>query len=207
MKTNRNIANLSNEELFELFKNGRQTAYFHELYRRYIPMLYGLCLKYLGNEPDAQDAVMDLFESLNEKVSNYTITNFHSWLYAVAKNHCLLKKRKEKQVFFEDINETIMENGDFFTLSDEEKSNEEKSALEFCMTELGVEQRTSIEYFYYENKSYADIVSITGYTLDKVKSYIQNGKRNLKNCILRLRAMGEGQRAKGSNPQPVTRNP
>ncbi len=186
MKTNRKIANLSNEELFELFKNGRQTAYFHELYHRYIPMLYGLCLKYLGNEPDAQDAVMDLFESLNEKVSNYTITNFHSWLYAVAKNHCLLKKRKEKQVFFEDINETIMENGDFFTLLDEKKSNEEKSALEFCMAELGVEQRTSIEYFYYENKSYADIVSITGYTLDKVKSYIQNGKRNLKNCILRL---------------------
>ena len=186
MKTNRNIANLSNEELFELFKNGRQTAYFYELYRRYIPMLYGLCLKYLGNEPDAQDAVMDLFESLNEKVSNYTITNFHSWLYAVAKNHCLLKKRKEKQVFFEDINETIMENGDFFTLLDEKKSNEEKSALEFCMAELGVEQRTSIEYFYYENKSYADIVSITGYTLDKVKSYIQNGKRNLKNCINRI---------------------
>ena len=186
MKTNRNIANLSNEELFELFKNGRQTAYFHELYHRYIPMLYGLCLKYLGNEPDAQDAVMDLFENLNEKITKYDITNFHSWLYTVAKNHCLLKKRKEKQVFFEDINETIMENGDFFTLLDEKKSNEEKSALEFCMAELGVEQRTSIEYFYYENKSYADIVSITGYTLDKVKSYIQNGKRNLKNCILRL---------------------
>ena len=79
-----------------------------------------------------------------------------------------------------------MENGDFFTLLDEEKSNEEKSALEFCMTELGVEQRTSIEYFYYENRSYADIVALTGYPLKKVKSYIQNGKRNLKNCITRV---------------------
>lgn len=186
MKTNSNIANLSNEELFERYRNGHQAAYFHELYRRYIPMLYGLCLKYLGNEQDAQDAVMDLFESLNGKIRNYEITNFHSWLYTVAKNHCLLKIRKEKQVFFEDINETIMENGDFFTLLDEEKSNEDTSALEYCMTELSVEQRKSIEFFYYENKSYADIVSITGYTLDKVKSYIQNGKRNLKNCITRL---------------------
>ncbi len=172
--------------MVELYKNGGQTIYFHELYRRYIPMLYGLCLKYLGNESDAQDAVMDLFEDLNQKITKYSITNFHSWLYTVAKNHCLLKIRKEKQVFFEDINETIMENGDFFTLLDEEQSNEEKSALEHCMTELGVEQRTSIEYFYYENKSYADIVSLTGYTLDKVKSYIQNGKRNLKNCIKRI---------------------
>ena len=188
MKFNRNIANLSNEELFELYRKGRESVYFHELFRRYIPMLYGLCLKYLGNEPDAQDAVMDLFESLNEKVANYEITNFHSWLYTVAKNHCLLKIRKEKQVFFEDMNEAVMENGDLFTLLDEEQSEEEKSALEYCMAELGTEQRTSIEYFYYENKSYADIVSLTGYTLDKVKSYIQNGKRNLKNCITRVLA-------------------
>ncbi|MDO5665359.1 MAG: sigma-70 family RNA polymerase sigma factor [Bacteroidia bacterium] len=186
MKANRNIAKLSNEELLELYKRERQTVYFHELYRRYIPMLYGLCLKYLENENDAQDAVMDLFEDLNKKISNYNITSFHSWLYTVAKNYCLLKIRKEKQVFFVDINETIMENNDFFTLLDEDKSNEEKSALEYCMTELGMEQRTSIEYFYYENKSYADIVSLTGYTLDKVKSYIQNGKRNLKNCIQRV---------------------
>ena len=186
MKTNRNIANLSNEELFELYKNGRQATYFHELYRRYIPMLYGLCLKYFGNEPDAQDAVMDLFESLNEKIANYEITNFHSWLYTVAKNHCLLKLRNEKRAFFVNIDETVVENCDFFTLLDEEKTNDEKSALEFCMNELGEEQRKSIEFFYYENKSYADIVDLTGYTLQKVKSYIQNGKRNLKNCIIRV---------------------
>ncbi|MDD3787439.1 MAG: sigma-70 family RNA polymerase sigma factor [Petrimonas sp.] len=186
MKTNRNIANLSNEELFELYKNGRQATYFHELYRRYIPMLYGLCLKYFGNEPDAQDAGMDLFESLNEKIANYEITNFHSWLYTVAKNHCLLKLRNEKRAFFVNIDETVVENSDFFTLLDEEKTNDKKSALEFCMNELGEEQRKSIEFFYYENKSYADIVDLTGYTLQKVKSYIQNGKRNLKNCIIRV---------------------
>lgn len=186
MKTNKNITKLSNEELFEIYKNGRQTVLFHELYRRYIPMLYGLCLKYLRNEQDAQDAIMDLFEYLNEKISNYEIANFHSWLYTVAKNHCLLKIRKENQVYFEDINEEIMENDYFFTLLDEEKSNEKKSALEYCMKDLGEEQRTTVEYFYYENKSYADIVLLTGYTLNNVKSYIQNGKRNLKNCIMRI---------------------
>ncbi|WP_436417442.1 RNA polymerase sigma factor [Petrimonas sulfuriphila] len=199
MKTNRKITNLSNEELFERYKKGRQTMYFHELFRRYIPMLYGLCLKYLGNGPDAQDAVMDLFEDLNQKITNYEISNFHSWLYTVAKNHCLLKIRKDKHVFFEDINESVMENGDFFTPLDEEKVNEEKSALDYCMAKLGAEQRTSIEYFYHEDKSYADIVSLTGYTLEKVKSYIQNGKRNLKNCILRLRALNEEQRVQTRN--------
>lgn len=172
--------------MFNLCKKEEQPVCFGELYRRYIPMVYGVCLKYLANKTDAQDAVMDLFEEVSQKIKRYDIQNFHTWLYSVVKNHCLLRLRKEKQSFFINLDENFMENGDFFTLIDKEKSSEEESALMQCMGELGEEQRKSIEYFYYENKSYADIVSITGYTLEKVKSYIQNGKRNLKNCILRV---------------------
>lgn len=186
MKKRAEITQLSNDELFDLYKREEQTIYFGELYRRYIPMVYGVCLKYLANEADAQDAVMDLYEDLNQRMLKYAITSFHSWLYTVTKNHCLLKIRKEKQVHFVDLNEAIMENGDFFTLSDREQSAEQASALSYCLKELSSEQRTSIEFFYYENKSYADIVTITGYSLEKVKSYIQNGKRNLKNCINRM---------------------
>jgi len=80
-----------------------------------------------------------------------------------------------------------MENGSFFTLLDRDHpDDEEASALAVCMNELGEEQRISIELFYYQDKSYADIVSLKGFTLDKVKSYIQNGKRNLKNCVMRI---------------------
>lgn len=186
MKNSRHIATLSNDELFEFCKKEEQPVCFGELYRRYIPMIYGLCLKYLGDKDDAQDAVMDLFEEVSRKIKQYDIQNFHTWLYSVAKNHCLLRLRKEKPSFFTQIDDRVMENGDFFTLLDKEKSTEEESALMVCMKELGEEQRKSIEYFYYENKSYADIVSITGYALEKVKSYIQNGKRNLKNCITRI---------------------
>lgn len=186
MNKKAHITNLSNEELFELFKQDHRPNYFAELYRRYIPLLYGLCLKYLGNKNDAEDAVMDMYESLSVKITQYEITNFHSWLYSVAKNHCLQRIRQEKDRYFVEINETVMESGDFFTLLDGDKTNEEESALAFCMNELGKEQKTSIQFFYYENKSYADIVSLTGYTLEKVKSYIQNGKRNLKNCITRV---------------------
>lgn len=186
LKNRGDITALSNDELFVLCKEENQPDYFGELYRRYIPMVYGLCLKYLGDEDEAQDAVMDLFEEVSQKIKRYDIQNFHTWLYSVAKNHCLLRLRKSKQSFFVKIDDMVMENGDFFTLLDKEKSDEEESALMFCMSELVEEQRKSIEYFYYENKSYADIVSITGYTLEKVKSYIQNGKRNLKNCITRV---------------------
>lgn len=187
MKSRTEITKLSNDELFNLCKKEEQATYFGELYRRYIPMVYGLCLKYLSNEADAQDAVMDLFEDISQKIKRYEIQNFHLWLYSVAKNHCLLRLRKKKQAFFINYDENIMENDSFFTLSDRDNlSEEEDSALAFCINELGKEQRTSIDYFYYQDKSYADIVFLTGYTLEKVKSYIQNGKRNLKNCINRI---------------------
>jgi RNA polymerase sigma-70 factor (ECF subfamily) len=39
--------------------------------------------------------------------------------------------------------------------------------------------------FYLEQKCYKDIADLTGYDLNKVKSAIQNGKRNLKICMER----------------------
>ncbi len=186
MKHKGKILELTDDELLELYKKERQSVYFAELYKRQIPLVYGLCLKYLGNQPDAQDAVMDIYEDLTEKIVNYEIRNFHTWLYSVAKNHCFRKLNKDSKVVFVDFEQNFMENEADFTLLGGEKSEEEESALNFCMNELGKEQRTSIELFYYQNKSYLDIVDLTGYALEKVKSYIQNGKRNLKNCILRV---------------------
>lgn len=186
LNNNNSIKKLSNDELFAFCKKEEQPIYFSELYRRYIPMIYGVCLKYLANEADAQDAVMDIFEDVSKKISMYEINNFHTWLYSVVKNHCFMFLRKTKQSFSVNLDEQFMENEVEMTLLDEDKTYEEEQALAFCMDELSEEQRKSIEYFYYENKSYADIVVITGYTLQKVKSYIQNGKRNLKNCIVRI---------------------
>ena len=186
LKYKANIEKLSNETLFERYRKEGDGELFGLLFRRYMPLLYGLCLKYLENEADAQDAVMDLYEEVSRKICRYEIHNFHTWLYSVAKNHCLWRLRKEKRFPKVNIDDVVMENGDFFTLLDREKTTDEEAALVFCIKELNEAQRRSIEYFYFENKSYADIVSLTGYTLQKVKSYIQNGKRNLKNCIERM---------------------
>jgi RNA polymerase sigma-70 factor (ECF subfamily) len=187
LKGKEKISNLENEELLKQFVQTRNPALFGELYRRHIPLVYGLCLKYLADEASAHDAVMDIFESLFEKIAQYDIQNFNSWLYSVAKNHCLQIIRKEKRTIFVNIDDVGVENDVFFTLIDRQETEEEIAALKYCMQKLPDEQHTSIRYFYMEEKSYADIVALTGFTLSKVKSYIQNGKRNLKNCITSLR--------------------
>lgn len=186
MNNNDKISKLIDEELLDFYKKESQSEYFAELYKRYIPLVYGLSLKYLGNKDDAQDAVMDVYEEVSKKVFQYEIGNFRTWLYSVAKNHCFGKLRKENKTVMLNIEQAVMENEDNFTLLDGDKSVEEEKALNYCLNELNKEQRKSIDLFYFENKSYADIVDITGFALEKVKSYIQNGKRNLKNCILRI---------------------
>ena len=166
-----------------LYKSG-DTEYFGELYNRYIPLLYGLCLKYLQDEDRAQEAVMQLFEDLLPKTGNYEIKVFKPWLYRVAKNHCLQLLRKENKEIPLDYTINVMESDEFLHLLSEEESPEEQlKALHHCLEKLPEEQRTSITRFFLEEMSYADIVEQTGFTLNNVKSYIQNGKRNLKNCI------------------------
>ncbi|MDD3078132.1 MAG: sigma-70 family RNA polymerase sigma factor [Paludibacter sp.] len=177
---------MDDAELLRLYAESKDVSYFGELYKRYIPKIYGTCLKYLGEQEAAKDAVMDIFQTLTEKVLQYEISNFNTWLYSVVKNHCLHVLRKENRVKYINIEDAFVENQALFTLTDKPQTAEEVAALDYCMGTLPEEQHRSIQLFYIEEQSYADIVEITGYALSKVKSYIQNGKRNLKNCILKV---------------------
>ncbi|WP_320935636.1 MULTISPECIES: sigma-70 family RNA polymerase sigma factor [Bacteroides] len=180
----KNILKLTDEELLHQYATSGKTEYFGELYNRYIPLLYGLCLKYLTDEARAQDAVMQLFEDLLPKVPHYEIKVFKPWLYRVAKNHCLQILRKENKEIPLDYTINLVESDEFLhLLSEEDTSEEQLNALKHCLEKLPEFQRISIMHFFMEEMSYADIVEQTGFTLNNVKSYIQNGKRNLKICI------------------------
>jgi RNA polymerase sigma-70 factor (ECF subfamily) len=180
----KNISKLSDEELLALYNSSGETAYFGELYNRYIPLLYGVCLKYLHDAGKAQDAVMQLFENLLPKISHYEITVFRTWIYSVSKNHCLQILRKENKEIPVDLGAKCMESCEVLhLLSEDEEDGERMEALKNCMEKLPERQRISITHFFMDEMSYVDIAESTGYTLSHVKSYIQNGKRNLKICI------------------------
>lgn len=184
MKNKDKTVNLTNEELFRLYVDKGDISHFGELYHRFIPKVYGVCLKYLGNQEEAKDAVMDIYSTLGAKVRQYEIQNFNSWLYMVVKNHCMQVLKKGNRLKFVNFDDAGVENSPIFTHTDKPASDLEEEALSFCMNTLSEEQKKSVELFYIDSCSYADIVDLTGYALSKVKSYIQNGKRNLKTCIL-----------------------
>lgn len=180
----KHISNLPDEALLEQYHITGETAYFGELYNRYIPLLYGVCLKYLQDADKSQDAVMDLFADLLPKIEQYGIRVFRTWIYSAVKNHCLQLLRKENKEITVDFSISNMESDDFLhLLSDGDDNADRISALHRCLEQLPEPQRISIVRFFMEELSYMDIAEQTGYQLKSVKSYIQNGKRNLKNCI------------------------
>jgi RNA polymerase sigma-70 factor (ECF subfamily) len=142
-----------------------------------------LCLKYLQNGDDAQDAVMQLFEDLISKVLQHEIRDFRTWLYSVARNHCLQILRSKANTIQIELFTDVMESDERLHLFEDDDDNERIPALQKCMEKLPETQRSTIQLFFMEDHSYADIVDVTGYSLKSVKSYIQNGKRNLKICV------------------------
>jgi len=175
------IAQLSDADLIDEIKNGNQKLAIGELYKRYAHLMYGVGLKYLKNKNEAEDIVMHIFENIAVKLSKSNIKNLKNWLYTVTKNECLMKLRRYKTITVEVENALLFKPDS----SQEELSiylqNEQKyKALEQAILKLKEVQRVCIELFYLKSKCYDEVAIETGYDLKKVKSYIQNGKRNLK---------------------------
>jgi RNA polymerase sigma-70 factor (ECF subfamily) len=150
-------------------------------------LVFGLCLKYLQNREDASDAVMQVFEKLVVEVPKHNIQNFKSWLYVLAKNHCLMQIRSDKSQSRQ-MDNWIKEQEQFMEFYPDlhpidETGGDGHPGLKDCIEKLKLEQKTCVELFYFQNKSYREISQILEMEEKKVKSYLQNAKRNLKICL------------------------
>jgi len=183
MFINRGQASLSDAELLSQFKASRDLKPLSELFVRYTSVVYGVCLKYLKDRDEAKDMVMQVYEKLPGKLQNHEVTHFKSWLYVTTRNECLMYIRSRKGKSAEEINERIMENEFLLHPEQEPEMETNLSKLEKCIEKLVPEQKQCVQLFFLQEKCYKDITSATGFDMNKVKSYIQNGKRNLKICM------------------------
>ena len=181
----KNISNpgLSDKELVQQYKASSDMQVLAELYQRYMDLLYGVCLKYLKDPEKAKDAVMQIFEELVGKLHKHEVDNFKSWLYTLAKNHCLMQLRTPKNLRTTEFKGDIMQSEEDVHLNGVLTREENLQRLEKCLQTLSAEQKICVEMFYLQNKCYNQIEEESGIEWNKVRSYIQNGRRNLKICM------------------------
>jgi RNA polymerase sigma-70 factor (ECF subfamily) len=174
----------SDEELLKHYKQSGNKDLFADLFKKHVSVVYGTCLFYLQDKDEAQDATMQLFEKLMLDINNREIDNFKGWLSFVVRNHCIsiIRKNKSQNKNIKSYYEFEYEDANYET---EEKINTVSDDvmlenMKQCLPKLKENQRLCVELFYLNDKSYQDIANQTGFTLNEIKSYIQNGKRNLK---------------------------
>ena len=182
--------------LMERFRKRKDKDALGTLFLRYMELVYGVCLKYLGQPETAQDAVMDIYEHVNRKLPDHEVDNFSGWLYMVSKNHCLQQLRRKNNLLTLSLDDPGMQNGRVAHQEDEAfelfTTEDIDDQLHDCIHLLAEQQQICIRMFYFEKRSYAEIAADTSQTLDQVRSHIQNGRRNLKNCIQTKRSLGSG---------------
>jgi len=183
---------LSDEQLVARYLRSLDTEIIGVLYERYTHLLFSVCYKYLGNDADAEDTVMQVFEKLFGQLKKSEINNFKSWIYTITKNECLmlLRRRKSgdrvKEEHLEKLAVDIMESIATDHLIEGGEGEHHIRYLETAINILSSEQKQCIELFYLDEKSYREVEQITGYSYNEVKSHIQNGKRNLKQMMERM---------------------
>ena len=171
---------ISDAELLQNFYRDHDNKWLGILLPRYTLLLLGVCMKYLKNEEDARDCVQQIFLKTIKELHKYKVEYFKSWIYMIARNHCLMKLRDNKRMMVE-LNERTEPVANAET---DKKKLLDKDALlqkmEQALQKLNPEQKECLKLFYLQKKSYSEVAELTGFTMMQVKSYLQNGKRNLK---------------------------
>jgi RNA polymerase sigma-70 factor (ECF subfamily) len=185
---------ITDQELLENFYTTHDAEWLGILLPRYTLLLLGVCMKYLKNEEEAKDCVQQIFLKVITELKKYKVEYFKSWLYMVAKNHCLMKIRDSHGKLPVELTERNMRGVE--EQPDKQSPVQDGQTIELmneALKELSPEQRQCVTLFYLEKKSYQEISDETSFTMMQVKSYIQNGKRNLKLMIEKKLKNGKGQ--------------
>ena len=178
-------AQLSDAELISQYKETGDAAYVGELFERYSALIYGICRKYIEDREACKDASMEVFEYLLSELKKYEIQQFKHWLGRATRNFCLMRIRKDssrsqRMEEFKKNEASLMEDAPPPHLESADAKEASLQSLELALKGLKDEQKVCVELFYLQDKSYQEVADLTGFTLNQVKSHIQNGKRNLR---------------------------
>ena len=179
------LRSLTDKELVASYKQSGDLAVLGGLYQRYMELVYGVCLKYFKETETAKDAVMQIFEELVSKLKKHEVENFKGWLHQLAKNHCLMQLRTPKNLKTVEFKTELVQTEENVHLNGVFEKEENLKKLDYCLGTLTDDQKKAVSLFYLNGKCYNEIAEITGQDWNQVRSFIQNGRRNLKLCMER----------------------
>ncbi len=179
---------LTDEELIKKYRFSHDKTYLGELFLRYTPYIFGVAIKNLKSQKEAEDVTLTIFNKISSDLKRIDVTDFSKLLYQLVKELCDIEVKKKNATGEESkmilIDELTKESDDnLYINSDKPKLSLDANNLRLAIDTLNESQKICIDLFYVQNKSYQEVADITGYSLNQVKTNIQNGKRLLKTYV------------------------
>ncbi len=175
----------SDADLLARFRRSGAADDLLPLYERYAEFIYAIALRYLKTPSRAEDAGAELWSVLLDKLPKHEVTNFKSWLHTTVRNHCLMQLRREKRDPLAAASPPLMQSDGFTHLAGNANGEDaDTRPLHRCLKQLNEQQRRCINLFYLrEGTTYQSVAAELGLSVGKVRSHLQNGRRNLKICL------------------------
>ncbi len=180
---------LTDEELISKYRFSHDNSYLGELFLRYLPIVFGVALGVLKNQREAEDLTMTVFHKIASDLKRVEVKDFSSWLYQLTKNLCSIESKKKnagtndsKNILIEEL-ASKDDNSLFINAAEDKETKIDANNLRLAINTLNENQKVCIDLFYMQNKSYQEVADITGFTVNQVKTNIQNGKRLLKTYV------------------------
>lgn len=187
----KDIHQLSDEELIEQYQDTGEETCVGVLYERHYDKTYVVARNMVKDREVARDIVMTVFEKVMNNLRTTDVQSFSNWLFIITRNECNQHLRKHNNTVknmtewgdFQKKSSNSVESSPLEHLLIEEQDNNTRFVIQEAMDQLSHEQRTCVQLFYYEDKSYREIADETGYSDKEVKSYLQNGKKKLEKLL------------------------
>jgi len=177
------MSQLSDEQLVARYRDGDDMDALAFLFDKYLDLIFGVCMKYFKQPQDSEDGTMAVFEVLVVKLKTHDVHNFKSWLYVLTKHYCLQKLRQRGKTLTKNSEDILMQLVDEVHPDDVYLIESRENGLRECIQQLPADQKRTVQLFYFESQSYVEIADTMSVDKEKGRSFIQNGRRNLRVCM------------------------
>lgn len=175
------LSHLSDRQLVWMYEETGVREYFSELFMRYLPLIYGVSLKYIPDEQQAQDAVKRLFDNLLDEFDKSDLTNyeFRDWLYRHTHDYLVAYAKEnrlyERNYFAAGMESRLSERAFECAKILEDGGHDAEDLMEIARPYLSRQENKCLEQFFLKRRSFRTISSSTGYLTGAVKKYIETG--------------------------------
>lgn len=153
-----------------------------EIYKRFSPQLFSVCLRYSASYEDAQDTFQEGFITIFNKISQYQFRgSFEGWMRRIMVNACIEKHRNKNHLYV--VNEHVIPYPDESDVEEEFYENFSYEEILYLIQQLPERYRQVFNLYVIDGYSHQDISEALNISTGTSKSNLSRAREKLKELI------------------------